>query len=972
MFDSFTTWRDHEMDHRQQWFCPICDNFCRDDACTREHIIKYHGNLAEGAQLDMLLKVSSRALEMIPASDCPFCSWDKTLLEQGFIFERGELAVRSNQFMEHVGRHLEGIALFVLSELDESYNSVTRTESDVIRSDIAEASKTTPSTPLVAAKRSSSDPHTEGGRHLQMSEASSCVQPRALRNTALMPLPLDLLAKDERSDTQQHVGMQSIVEELETDMEKEDESNCKTAESVQVEQATTTMALSSSEIHENVGLSKMDLRAGHEASGGDNDDKYYLNDTDTGKAEILSKAKLSRKRTKAGCLTCRKRRVRCGGECPMCKNCIKSRQHCEGYNQRVVFEPPHLEYRASLNGGTHITFQAGPMATPLLSMQPGQMPQYRADPNLQPGLVPQPDEQSMQYVQQSVSTFAPPAPLMPSPGYGMPSQPAAVSHAVPLGYNLAMNGHQQQQVPLQFQTSFVPAYNGQPREPYQQQPIPTPITAARVQSIPDSSQPLPISHFQTAAQIPRAYIVAEGSDVPQPLLIGHEQTRPSSSVPGVAPASQAHSSPMSPPRMYESTPVPISLNPSQPWTTPTYTPGPEPSQLIDCQPTPTTSVVLLRYHGAVPSLTMPALASQNLTDPPTPKLYEQQAQFQENPDYSKWLAEAAVEVVDDDYWDVESDEDMDIDKPTTTAQDTKRQRNLNKVLMGQHLNVPSLQIRRYDTFLQEGMLEQYRVEWHANPLRNPATARVFAHFISATGPSMSAFERHPINTSVLFTEGSVPLAQQGLWTYTMPMAALHHQGLLHAMLALSSLHIARLQNGDTTPSMKHYAWALKRIHNCVSSRDSKKRLRVTTIAASMLLGFYEVMTADHMKWNTHLAGVKQLFVETDIAGMTRQYRQLKREKTACGQVQLHRNSTSVYLPGDEDVPTQFDDVDEAIISNFVGREVRYEDRCGYVETPRTKIPQELDLSNFETLRDLFWWYCKQDAYQSIVSGNPLL
>jgi hypothetical protein len=941
MFDSFATWRDHEMDHRQQWFCPICDNFCKDNACTREHIIKHHGNLAEGAQLDMLLDVSSRALEMIPASDCPFCRWDETLPEQGFTSETSELAVRSNQFMEHVGRHLEGIALFVLPGPDESHKSVSRTNSDVIHSGIAEASKTTPSTPLVAAKRSSSDPHTDQGGHLRMSEASSCAQPRALRNTASMPLPLDLLAKDEKSDTQQHVGMQNVLEELETDIEKEDESQCKTAGSVQVEQARTTMALSSSKIYENVDLSEMESRAGHEVPGGDNDHKYYLNDTDTGKAEIPLKAKLSCKRTKTGCLTCRKRRVRCGEERPMCKNCIKSRQHCEGYSQRVVFKPPHFEYCASPNGGAHITFQAGPMAAPMLSKQSGQMPQYRTDPNVYPNLVPQSDQQSMQYVQQPVSNFAPPAPLMPLPGYGMPSQPAAVSHAIPLGYNPAMNGHQQQQVSPQFQTPFIPAYNGQPREPYQQQPIPTPITAARVQSIPNSSQPLSISHFQTATQIP-----------------------------GVAPASQAHSSSMSPPRMYEPMSAPISLNPSQPWTAPTYTPRSELSQPIDYRPT--TSEAPLRHLGAVPSPTMPALALQNLSDPPTPKLYERQAQFPENPDYSKWLAEAAVEVVDDDYWDVESDEDMDIDKPTTIAQDTKRQRNLDKVLMGQHFNVPSLQIRRYDTLLQEGMLEQYRVEWHANPLRNSATARVFAHFISATGPSMSAFERHPVNSSVLFTEGSAPLAQQGLWTYTMPMAALHHQGLLHAMLALSSLHIARLQNGDTTPSMKHYAWALKRIHNCVSSRDSKKRLRTTTIAASMLLGFYEVMTADHMKWNTHLAGVKQLFVETDFAGMTRQYRQLKREKMARGQVQLRRNSTSAYLKGEEDVINQFDDVDEAIISNFVGREVRYEDQRGYVETSQTKIPQELDLSNFETLRDLFWWYCKQDAYQSIVSGNPLL
>ena len=43
----------------------------------------------------------------------------------------------------------------------------------------------------------------------------------------------------------------------------------------------------------------------------------------------------------------------------------------------------------------------------------------------------------------------------------------------------------------------------------------------------------------------------------------------------------------------------------------------------------------------------------------------------------------------------------------------------------------------------------------------------------------------------------------------------------------------------------------------------------------MLLGFYEIMTADHMKWNMHLAGAKQLFVETDFVGMMQQFRQMR-------------------------------------------------------------------------------------------------
>lgn len=59
----------------------------------------------------------------------------------------------------------------------------------------------------------------------------------------------------------------------------------------------------------------------------------------TGVTASTANAKM-RKRTKTGCLTCRKRRIKCGEERPTCGNCIKSKRQCEGYNQRVVFKPP--------------------------------------------------------------------------------------------------------------------------------------------------------------------------------------------------------------------------------------------------------------------------------------------------------------------------------------------------------------------------------------------------------------------------------------------------------------------------------------------------------------------------------------------------------------------------------------------------------------------------------------------------------
>src|SRR2546421_5383382 len=68
--------------------------------------------------------------------------------------------------------------------------------------------------------------------------------------------------------------------------------------------------------------------------------------------------KASRKRTKTGCLSqspmtlwalvattdgktaCRKRRIKCGEERPVCANCTKSKRNCEGYNHRVIFKHP--------------------------------------------------------------------------------------------------------------------------------------------------------------------------------------------------------------------------------------------------------------------------------------------------------------------------------------------------------------------------------------------------------------------------------------------------------------------------------------------------------------------------------------------------------------------------------------------------------------------------------------------------------
>jgi hypothetical protein len=288
-----------------------------------------------------------------------------------------------------------------------------------------------------------------------------------------------------------------------------------------------------------------------------------------------------------------------------------------------------------------------------------------------------------------------------------------------------------------------------------------------------------------------------------------------------------------------------------------------------------------------------------------------------------------------------------------------------------------LDIRRYDSFIHEGILVHYQAEQVANPLKNPKTARVFMHFLHVTGPTLSLYERNPRNPSLLY-EGPVPPSHQSLWTYTLPLQALNHQGLLHAMLALSSLHIAKLQKASITPSWKHYAYALKRLGRALG--NPKKRLTIPTLATSLLLAFYEVMTAEHAKWSTHLVGAAQLLAELDFRSLTQEARRLRAAQTAQEKMFPYQNPDMLidHKQFEQELRRSAMMPDANLVSTIVGKNVDYDDFGRVIEEAsrqkdgRRGPPEKFDLQNYETLQDLYWWYCRQDTIQSIVSGNPLM
>jgi hypothetical protein len=88
-----------------------------------------------------------------------------------------------------------------------------------------------------------------------------------------------------------------------------------------------------------------------------------------GNAAGLSGQKL-RKRTKTGCLTCRRRRIKCGEERPICNNCIKSKRTCEGYNQRLNWKQTIPDWGGLPEDGQALQYHDGMHAPPMGSWRP--------------------------------------------------------------------------------------------------------------------------------------------------------------------------------------------------------------------------------------------------------------------------------------------------------------------------------------------------------------------------------------------------------------------------------------------------------------------------------------------------------------------------------------------------------------------------------------------------------------------------
>ncbi len=138
------------------------------------------------------------------------------------------------------------------------------------------------------------------------------------------------------------------------------------------------------------------------------------------------------------------------------------------------------------------------------------------------------------------------------------------------------------------------------------------------------------------------------------------------------------------------------------------------------------------------------------------------------------------------------------------------------------------------------------------------------------------------------------------------------------------------------------------------------------------------------RWIGHLLGARQLLDEYDFAGMTRRIKALSGSPDTERRQSLWSNSTdsgATLFPDrsqklrDNARSSGIQHVDEDVVGIFMGQRLRYSEYGQVMDERMTPNEPELtrqDLEDYETRRDLFWWFVKQDTYQSILSGNRLL
>lgn len=127
LFESRHEWFDHELEvHWKRWVCDLCGNVSPSTEEYISHMRQRHQETFTRAQASEMASRAEHPVDRILAAACPLCDYEAILRRKPAFQITGvsssePIMIRPHQFRNHLGRHLEQIALFVLprSELRE-------------------------------------------------------------------------------------------------------------------------------------------------------------------------------------------------------------------------------------------------------------------------------------------------------------------------------------------------------------------------------------------------------------------------------------------------------------------------------------------------------------------------------------------------------------------------------------------------------------------------------------------------------------------------------------------------------------------------------------------------------------------------------------------------------------------------------------------------------------------------------------
>ncbi|KAI1502966.1 WD40-repeat-containing domain protein [Biscogniauxia marginata] len=119
-YQSQHAWFEHELlVHRNDWVCPNCAGVFESPEALEEHINKRHSQEISGKHIKTVIEQSRRPKESIQPSECPLCDDEWALAEPSVISAEEVLVVDPDQFRQHLGHHLQQVALFSLPRLNQ-------------------------------------------------------------------------------------------------------------------------------------------------------------------------------------------------------------------------------------------------------------------------------------------------------------------------------------------------------------------------------------------------------------------------------------------------------------------------------------------------------------------------------------------------------------------------------------------------------------------------------------------------------------------------------------------------------------------------------------------------------------------------------------------------------------------------------------------------------------------------------------